>query len=96
MFEQIVTYDEADWEILKLANEKKKFAVQVGAGPSQEQQNALERGIDNDWFSLVDVGPIAHGPPGMMMRIFKLTVTGVTRRDELKTTFESGNAESTP
>ena len=52
MLERIITHDEAEWEILKLANEKGKFAIQMGVLPAQDQQAAFKRGIDNDWFTL--------------------------------------------
>ncbi len=87
MLRQIITDDEAEWEFLKLANEKEKFALQIGTFLTQEDQDAFERGIDNDWFTLVDVSPVAHAPGNMVMRIFKLTAAGRTRRDELKTVF---------
>ena len=46
--ERIVTDDESEWEILKLANKKDKFAIQMGAIPEEGQQAAFERGIDHD------------------------------------------------
>ena len=88
MFKRIITHDQAEWEILKLANEKGKFAIQMGAIPEEDLQTAFERGIDNDWFTLVDVGPLAHASPGMVMRVFKLTAAGRARHDELKTVFD--------
>jgi len=88
MLKRIITNDEAEWEILRLANEKGKFSIQMGTIPDQDEQDAFERGIDNDWFSLVDVGPVAHAPPGLVMRIFKLTTVGQKRREELKAVFD--------
>ena len=88
MLQRIITHDEADWEILKLANEKGKFAIQMGAIPEEDLQTAFERGIDNDWFTLVDVGPLAHALPDLVMRVFKLTAAGQARHDELQAVFD--------
>ena len=87
MFKQIITNDEADWYLLKLANEKGKFAIQVGMTGDAEQQAAFERGIDNVWFTLVDIGPIAYGPVGIQMRVFRLTPAGRDRRERLGNTY---------
>jgi len=83
MLKRIITEDEADWSILKLANEKKKFAIEVGFSLSEEEQYALERGQDREWFTLVDVTWVSHGPPGVLMRVFKLTTKGLQRRNDL-------------
>ena len=88
MLQRIITHDEAEWGILKLANDKGKFAIQMGAIPEEDLQTAFERGIDNDWFTLVDVGPLAHASQGAVMRIFKLTAAGRARHDELKAMFD--------
>lgn len=83
--------DELDIAILGLANEKGKFAISIGPIPDQEIQDAFERGIDNDWWTLVDIGPIEHSPwPREWMRVFKLTPAGIARRDELKKIFGEG------
>lgn len=88
MFERIITDDEAEWAILKLAHETShKFAIEMGPIPIDERQFAFERGIDNDWFTLVDVGPIASAGPGVIMKIFKLTAAGQRRRDKLARLF---------
>ena len=86
MFKRVMLLDEADWHILKLANEKGKFAIQIGPIPDEQLQDAFERGIDDDLWTLVDVGPVTH-MPGMLMRVFKLTQSGQTRRAELAKTF---------
>jgi hypothetical protein len=78
-----MTDDKADFDLLSLANEKGKFALALGGGDSKVQ-GALERGFDGDWFRLIDVSTVAHGPSGMLMRIFKLTPAGWRRRAELK------------
>lgn len=88
MFEVIITDDEADWNILKLANPKGKFAIQVGPLPVRQEQEAFERGIDNEWWRLVDIGPVSSAPRGLVFRIFKLTEAGRARRVELAVTFQ--------
>jgi len=72
------TQDEIDMTILDLANEKDKFALQIGATLSSQESMAFERGIDNDWFMLIDVSPIAAHPG--VFRVFKLTQAGKNRR----------------
>ena len=86
-FHHIITHDEADWHILSLANDDHgKFAIEVGMPTNQDDIDAFERGIVDDWFNLVDVG-IASYAPGRFMRIFKLTERGWKRRDELYKVF---------
>ncbi len=90
--ERVVTHDEADWEFLKLANEKGKFAIELGLVFERDGQNAFERGIDKNWFRLVDLAPIAHAPSkSKFMRVFKLTSAGQLRRDCLKPIFDPEN-----
>lgn len=76
--------DAADLRLLKLANEKGKFAIEVGFPMDQDLQGAFERGIDNDWFTLVDLSPVACAPMGCLMRVFKLTAAGRYRLQALK------------
>lgn len=82
-FEIVVTNDDADLELLSLANEKGKFAIELGYRLEPHKQYALERGIDAEWFRIVDVSPIAVSP-GRLMRIFKLTEQGKERLAALK------------
>jgi hypothetical protein len=74
--------DKADAELLALANEKGKFAIQIGLPLSEPLQEAFERGIDSEWFTLVDVSPIAHSAAACC-RVFRLTLAGWQRRNEL-------------
>lgn len=67
----------ADLEILSLANEKGKFAIEIGARMSPLQKQGFERGIDKQYFTLVDVSPIANHPD-RLFRIFRLTPLGVS------------------
>lgn len=76
--------DDADLLLLGLANEKSKFAIQIGYPFTQEAQEAFERGIDNDWFTLVDISDLANAPNGAVCRIFKLTTQGKRRLDDLR------------
>ena len=75
---------DAELKLLSLANEKDKFGLAIGTIPDAQMQQAFERGIDNGWYTLVDVTPIAAAPPNLIFRIFKLTPAGIVRRDELR------------
>lgn len=69
-------HERAELKVLSLANDKHKFAIQVGyIHEDDEVQLALERGMDNDWFTLIDVAPVSVAP-GRLMRVFKLTLEG--------------------
>lgn len=70
---------EADASLLGLANEKGKFAIQIGMAMDDALIDAFERGIDREWFTLVDVTPIAIAP-GTVCRVFRLTQAGWKRR----------------
>lgn len=77
------TSDEDDEiRLLSLANHKRKFAIEFGLQMSDQQQLAFERGIDNEWFTLVDISPVTFAP-GRVMRIFRLTEAGFKRLGEL-------------
>lgn len=78
----MTTEDEEDFSILKLANEKGKFGLEIGAVLLPVERNGLERGMDNDWFTLIDVSPIAESLG--VFRVFKLTAAGKARLNELK------------
>ncbi|MEK0326433.1 MAG: hypothetical protein QQN63_12090 [Nitrosopumilus sp.] len=84
-----LTNDEADWGILKLANRKGKFAIQMGPIPIKELELAFERGIDEEWWTLVDIGPNLAHANGTMMRVFKLTTRGIIRRIKLSLIFDN-------
>jgi hypothetical protein len=75
--------DAADFELLSLANEKGKFALQLGYIMKPQMQEAFERGIDNHWFDFVDLSPISNGPH-IIMRVFRLTDKGWQRRGQLR------------
>jgi hypothetical protein len=75
--------DDADLELLSMANELGKFCLELGGHAVPHLQFAFERGIDREWFTLVDISPIAEYP-GRMFRCFRLTVAGRGRLLVLK------------
>jgi hypothetical protein len=75
--------DAADAALLLLANDKGKFALELGLTLQPTEQYAFERGIDGRWFDLVDVAEIAE-MPGRLMRVFRLTDAGSARLHELR------------
>jgi hypothetical protein len=77
-----MTKDEADAAVLSLANEKGKFALELGLTLPDDEQYAFERGIDERWFELIDLAIIAE-VPGRLMRVFRLTDAGIERLREL-------------
>lgn len=79
------TRDDADFRLLSLANEKGKFALSLSNTgiPDVELQAAFERGIDGEWFTLVDVSIIAATERPVLMRVFKLTQYGSAYRATL-------------
>lgn len=79
-FARVMTNDEADLIVLSRANEQGKFAVPLDATADKDIWAAFERGIDNDWYRLIDVAPIS-AMEGRMARIFRLTDAG---RERLK------------
>jgi len=89
---RISSDDEADWRLLGLANGKGKFAIHLGLVLDLDDQVAFERGIDREWFRLVDVSPVAAVSGRSLLRVFRLTQAGRARRAELAALFpdESG------
>ena len=81
------TDEECDWDILRRANDKGKFAIELGMVMCDHLQFAFERGIDNSWWMLADLSFIAEYPSRNPMRIFKLTPAGEARRAELEKKF---------
>ena len=57
--QRVIHDPEADLRLLSLANEKRKFAIQIGYPMDADLQFAFERGIDNEWFTLVDISHVA-------------------------------------
>lgn len=87
------TNDDADWQLLKLANDKGKFALSLGPIDVDDLQLAFERGIDREWFTLVDLSPVSVVPHAGLMRVFRLTQAGRRRRTELEAMFAEAKAE---
>ena len=84
MLKRVMTIDETDWRLLKLANEKGKFALSLGSIQDEDLQMAFERGIDAEWFSLVDFSPVSQAVGTGLLRIFRLTKMGWKRRTEVE------------
>lgn len=81
------TDEECDWDILRRANDKGKFAIELGQVMCDHLQAAFERGINNSWWTMVDLSFIAEYPSRSPMRIFKLTTFGESRRAQLEKKF---------
>lgn len=84
---RIQTNDEADLRLLSLANDKGKFGLSLGEIPDRQIQEAFERGIDEGWFTLADLSPLAHAPGAGLMRVFRLTGAGRDRLEVLNFQF---------
>jgi hypothetical protein len=84
MDNKLSALQQADFDLLSLANEKGKFAIQLGYPMTQEEQDAFERGIDKHWFDLVDITTIARTPRATLMRVFRITPEGRDRLQRLK------------
>jgi hypothetical protein len=78
--------DDNDFAILSLANHKRKFGIEIRyTGFSPGEREAFERGIDNEWFTLVDISPVAVARD-RLLRVFRLTDSGLARLSELAKT----------
>jgi hypothetical protein len=77
---RIITDDEADFRVLSLGKENGKFAVPVNATGGEDLWRAFERGLDNDWYRLIDIVPVTAAQ-GRLSRVFRLTDAG---RERLK------------
>jgi hypothetical protein len=73
------TADEADLRILSLASNKRKFAIEVGLPMEPAMIDAFERGIDHEWFALVDISTGIPSAMERLMRVYRLTDAGMTR-----------------
>ena len=81
--QRVVTNDEADLRLLERANEKRKFGVAVGLVLPDDLQRALERGMDKEWFTLIDIAVAGDASP-QMLRLFRLTDAGMKRLAEVR------------
>lgn len=79
----VKTFDQADWELLSLANEKGKFGIGLSTVLDEDLQLAFERGIDAQWFTFVDLSTVASIPGAGLIRLYRLTEAGAARRAEL-------------
>ena len=82
MTREVTSDEEAEIQLLSSANHRGKFAIELGHVLPPAQQIAFERGIDNQWFTLVDVAPLAV-TPDRLTRVFRLTEAGWHRLDHL-------------
>jgi hypothetical protein len=64
-----------EYELLKLANEFGKFAIQLGLIEG-EMQLALERLQIRRWITLIDISPLAEYP-NQLFRIFLASDTAM-------------------
>jgi hypothetical protein len=84
-----MTDDDYDYEILKLANENGKFAIPFDFEINRLIKEitpllqAFERGIDNNWFTLIDISPLMWDP-SRIYRIYRLTPEGKSRKLQLE------------
>lgn len=73
-----------DYALLSLASEKRKFAIELGCAMEPGMIDAFERGIDKEWFTLVDISTQVAASPGRVLRVFRLTNAGMAYLVELK------------
>lgn len=71
--------EQEDWELLRLANEKDKLALEVAPFGGAVGE-ALSRAFDEEWIRLIDVVQIPSMHPYKTFRIFKLTQLGKVRK----------------
>jgi hypothetical protein len=87
-FERVKTNDEYEWDILKMATaDKGKFAIGFLFTDDVKLAEAFERGLDENWYTLIDVTMQMAIAPGLPMRVYRLTDIGKLRYNELKCQF---------
>lgn len=64
-----MTHEKAQCEVLKLANERGKFALQIGSVFPEAVQFVFEQMQVTGWIRLLDVSPIAEYPD-RLFRVF--------------------------
>lgn len=70
----------AELRLLSMADEKHRFAIEMNYQFNEALQAAFERGIDEQWFTLVDVSQMADGHIGPgYFRVFRLTDAGLNK-----------------
>lgn len=82
--------NDADFEILSLANDAGKIAVGLDMVLTGHVADAFERGL-GEWFVLIDVAPVATAG-GQICRVFRLTESGHARLAQLRQKRESNGA----
>lgn len=76
--------DAHDWEILAKADQKGNFIMMLGATMCDHQKAAFERGVDKNWWQMVDIRFVPSDIGPTLARIFKLTNYGEARRATLQ------------
>jgi hypothetical protein len=64
--------EQAEYELLKLANDKGKFAIPMAANMTDDHSDALERLQLREWIKLIDVSPLSI-QTGKVFRVFMIT-----------------------
>ena len=81
----IITHDEAEFQILRSANEKGCMGLPIGLAEDQQLQDGFARCLEKDYMTLIDVLPMKHAPG--LMRVYKLTEAGKLRLGALNVIF---------
>lgn len=84
-FDDDMTEEVAEYEILKRTNAQGKLGIGLQPLPAPIQE-ALERMFDNDWLHLIDVCFLAAAPEHLS-RVYKVTPAGQQRLDQLRLKF---------
>lgn len=76
-------HEKEDLAFLNVASDKGVFNIEIGSGLEIGMSNAFDRGVDEEWFTLIDVRPIGSEKS---FRVFRLTKRGLARRTALRRT----------
>ena len=67
------------------ADPKRRFGIPLKVKLTPEIKGALDRGIENEWFRLVDIALVTSGSlEGEIVRWFRLTDAGMARLSRAK------------
>lgn len=84
----IISTDEADYQVLSKFDNGDVLSMPIGIVTPGYIQAAVDRMIDSEFFSLMDIRPRPGvEPDGALWRVFRLTSAGKRRRGELKIQF---------
>jgi hypothetical protein len=90
----MITADEnaaADHEVMKLANHNGKLAIGITYMVDARVCEAINRGLENGWLTLLTWACMIEARPGFICSVFALTDTGKARLAELSSHFERKN-----